>query len=281
MNSLLGLARGRYFTWQFDDDPCAPSFLREVFLALTKFGFPACVYTGYRLIYGTSAHKFNNGPGGASRLFSGRDFIRACLAGNLKALGSCGFYDAEYLRGIGGARRLTNGPMALHSEYLLLIMAGLLPEVAYVDAPLVSSRVHGDSWSCSNNDVELFKQAGINLVKESITVFSRGELVGDFQANLASVLKSVLSSVVMRLVMREKKLDKPVIESYAAAVAQEFAPLKGSPLHKYALEALAAAVGRLPGYVLKARLKMLTPRRFLKFAHVARSILSRSSGKAF
>src|SRR5713226_4574644 len=47
MNSLLGLARGRYFTWIADDDLYAPNFLHAVHAALNKFEFPPCVYTSY------------------------------------------------------------------------------------------------------------------------------------------------------------------------------------------------------------------------------------------
>ena len=54
MNTLLNLSRGRYFTWQCDDDLYAPNFLGEVHSTLLKFNCPTCVFTAYEFIYGTS-----------------------------------------------------------------------------------------------------------------------------------------------------------------------------------------------------------------------------------
>src|SRR3972149_1596543 len=47
MNALLAAAKGKYFTWQFDDDLYAPDFLKAVHAAIMKFDFPHCVYTSY------------------------------------------------------------------------------------------------------------------------------------------------------------------------------------------------------------------------------------------
>ena len=41
MNFLLSEGKGRYFTWQFDDDLCGLGYLRESYLALNKFNFPS------------------------------------------------------------------------------------------------------------------------------------------------------------------------------------------------------------------------------------------------
>jgi glycosyltransferase involved in cell wall biosynthesis len=280
MNSLLGMARGRYFTWQFDDDPVAPAFLNEAYAALTKLGFPSCVFTSFSFIYGTAMHKFRRRCDGDVKLLSGKDFIKAYLSGTIKALGSCGLYSSDYLKSIGGVRRLTEGPMALHSEYLLLIQAGLLPEVAYIDAPLVTSRIHGSSWTCSSKDAKLFKQAGINLIRESIAVFSARELRDDFGHNLTSVLGLVLSSVIMRTRMQYEKVDMREVWAYISILKKEFAPLKGTELFLCAVSSLDVVVKNIPRYALRARFKMLMPSGCLKLAHIARSIFSRYSGKA-
>ncbi|MFH1288501.1 MAG: glycosyltransferase, partial [bacterium] len=224
MNSLLNMANGKYFSWQFDDDPCAPEFLQEVHSALIKFNFPVCVFTSYSLIYGTSVHKFKKNYDLRAKLFSGKDFLKAYLSGRLKALGCCGFYDTDYLKKIGGVQPLTDGPTALHTEYALLIRAYLLPEVAYINAPLVTSRVHENSWTSSSIDVESFKQAGINLIRSSIEVFLKASPKNDFETNLSSILKFVLSSVVVRSIMRSKKLNIQEIKEYVSFIEKEFEP---------------------------------------------------------
>ena len=281
MNSLLSMAHGRYFTWQSDDDPCAPTLLSEVYSALIKFDFPPCVFTSYLLIYGTSFYKYKKNYNGQVQLFSGRDFLRAYLSGRLKAMGCCGFYNTDYLNSIGGAKRLTNGLMALHSEYLLPIRAGLLSKVIYINAPLVSYRIHENSWTCSNKEMELFKQAGINLIRESIMIFLRTELKDDFQKNLSSLLKSVLCSVVVKIILRNKQLDKQEIRGYISLIEEEFNPLKGSGLYKMAVSSLETALKNMPWYISKAKIKMLVPPRCLKFAHMARSFFSKLTNKAF
>jgi glycosyltransferase involved in cell wall biosynthesis len=281
MNSLLGMAHGKYFSWQFDDDPCAPTLLSEVYSALIKYDFPTCVFTSYLPIYGKVIHKFKNKYNRQLKLYPGRDFLRLYLSGRLKALGCCGFYRTDYLMDIGGAKRLSNGPMALHSEYLLLIRTGLLSEIAYINEPLVTTRVHENSWTCLNSDVELFKEAGINLIRESIMILSTSEIKDDFQNNLTSILKAVLSSVIMKSTIQNEKLDMQEFQMYIYLIENEFNPLKGSALYKSAMSGLDTALKNVSRYIFKAKLKMITPFRYLKFAHMVLSIFSRYSKKVF
>ncbi len=275
MNYLLRVARGRYFTWQFDDDPCDPNLLNAVSSALGKYGFPSCVFTSYSLIYGTSIHRFKKTSSGEAKLFSGKDFLKGCLSGRFKAMGCCGFYNRNYLNTLGGVQRLSDGPMALYTENLLLLRIALLTEVAYIDAPLVSSRVHSDSWTCSSNDVKMFKQAGKNLIKESIIILSKNELQEDFQANISSLLEFVLGSVVVKRVMQNKRINYREIDDFLSLIGKEFEPLRGTPQYQFAVSGLEAARKKIPVYILKVKLKMLTPQGCLKFVHMARSIYLR------
>ncbi|MDD5131479.1 MAG: glycosyltransferase family 2 protein [bacterium] len=280
MNSLLSQAQGRYFAWQFDDDPCAPTFLEEAHAALMKYDYPLCVFTSFALIYGSDWHKFRRKNRGQTKLYTGREFLRSYLEGRIRALGSCGFYDTEYLRNGGGAPRLTAGRMALHAEYLLLIKTGLLPKVVYIDAPLVTSRVHEDSWTCSNLDVELFKQAGLNLIHESILVLEQGALAADFAKNIVVLLEFVLSSVVVKIVMSSNKLSNREIQEYTLLLKKELDPLKGSPLYIEALAGLDQAQKSLPLYVAKARAKMILPQGCLKWIRLVHAAFSRYARKA-
>ena len=150
MNLLLRMAKGRYFTWQFDDDLCAPTLLREIYQTLEKFDYPLCVFSSFTYIYGNSNHDFpKKKPKGVS-LYTGRNFLRSFLSGRIRVLGSAGFYDIGYLKRIGGCKQLSGGKMALYSEYLLIMQTGLLDSIAYVNSQLVANRVHESSWSCNS-----------------------------------------------------------------------------------------------------------------------------------
>ena len=84
MNTLLDLSRGRYFTWQCDDDLYAPNFLEEVHSALIKFNLPPCVFTSYEFIHGTSFPDLTKTLSGKGQIFSGRDFLGKYWSGDLK-----------------------------------------------------------------------------------------------------------------------------------------------------------------------------------------------------
>ena len=281
MNFLLGQARGRYFTWQFDDDPCSSNLLREIHEAVCRCSFPAVLFTSFTYIYGSRPYRFAKTNGGGIQLYGGREFLRKYLSGGLRALGCCGFYEVEYLRGLGGVRRLSDGPMALHSEYLLLIKTGLLTRIAYIPAQLVSTRVHDQSWTIANNDVELFKKAGRNLIRESLAILSRAELCADFGENLSSILRAVLSSVIVKSILQNKILNKGEINEYVSALRSEFDPLQGSEFFDQAMAGLNAACRRMRRDIFKAKVKKVMPKRCWKYVHIARSLVARYSNKAF
>jgi glycosyltransferase involved in cell wall biosynthesis len=273
MNSLLGMAQGKYFTWQFDDDPVSLDFLQATYSALKMLNSPTCVFTSYSHIYGIAAHRYRKVPPRQAKLFSGKDFLRGYLSGRVKTMGCCGFYNSDYLRKIGGVHRLTDGPMALYSENLIIIGVGLLPEVAYIKSPLVSTRVHKGSWTCANNDVALFKEAGLNLIKESIAILSRSELKEDFRENILSILNFAMGSVVTRSVIRDKRVDNREIDEYASAITKEFEPLRGTVQYQYAVSGLEGAIKNVPKYVCRTKIKMLMPPGCLRFVHMARSFI--------
>lgn len=281
MNSLLRMARGRYFTWQFDDDPCAPSFLMEGWLALEKYDFPKCVFTSYRRIFGTSNHSFEELEKGDTTLFTGRRFLREYLSGGIKALGCCGIYDTDYLRAVGGAPRLTSGLMALHSEYLLLIRAGLLDKVAFINQGLVSTRAHAHSWTVANRELDLFKQAGVNLVKESLVVFKNQDLIEDFQDNLATVLEAAICAVVVKMCDQNIRPNMNDTDDYISRIKDEFDLLMDTLLYGYAMRSLEKACKNIPKYKLKAYVKMLIPLWVYKYLDYPVALLKKYSNRPF
>jgi glycosyltransferase involved in cell wall biosynthesis len=247
MNTLLGLSRGRYFTWQFDDDLYAPSLLATVHDALVSFNFPPCAFTSYGVIYGNGHPDFVANVSARKRLISGRRFLRLYWSGKLRAMGCTGIYDTDYLRSIGGVQALTDGPFALYSEYLLLNQAGLLASVAYVDAPLVQYRVHGDSWGCTKTEVDEFGQAGERLVHESLRILTRPGLRPDFRHNVRHILRHCLMNFTSKLIARQGRVDRHVLREasqYVRSLKVRLEPLRGSPLYWMGLTGLYCAVVR-------------------------------------
>jgi glycosyltransferase involved in cell wall biosynthesis len=235
MNTLLDLSRGRYFTWQCDDDLYAPNFLGEVHSALVEFNYPTCVFTSYELIYGTSFPEPAKTLSGQSKIFSGRQFLRLYWSGKLKAMGCTGVYDKKYLKQIGGVECLSDSSHPLYSEHLLLVRAGLLEYVAHIGEPLVKYRIHEDSWGCTLTELSLYKQAGENLVRESIVVFGTPELRDDFRKNTASVFKFVVFEYFSRSRAGDGCLSRHLTVPFFFALKKQLNPLRGSALYWIAL----------------------------------------------
>ena len=231
MNALLDLARGRYFTWQTDDDLYLPNFLEEVHSALVKYNNPPCVFTSFDLIYGSSCPALPKTLSGQEQTFSGRQFLRMYWAGKLQAMGCTGVYDRDLLKHMGGVECLADTSFAVYSEHLLLVRAGLLERVAYIDEPLVKYRIHEGAWGCTANDLSLYKQAGENMVRKSIKVFSMPELQDDFLQNIASVLKFVVTDYLIRTSTPTRLGTIP----YFFSLKKQFSLLEGSALYRSAL----------------------------------------------
>ena len=235
MNALIDLSRGRYFTWLTDDDLYEPNFLAEVHSALVKFDLPACVFTSFEHIYGTAIPAAAKTVSGQAQLFSGRRFLRLYWSGALKAMGCTAVYDKAWLKRLGGVESLADTSFALYSEHLLLIRAGLLDQVVYLDQPLVRYRIHEGSWGCSAKDLLLYKQASQNLIRGSIDVFSRPELRDDFRRNMASVLEFTATDFFSRVRSSENCLKRIDVLPFLFSLKKQFNSLKGSILYWKAL----------------------------------------------
>ena len=263
MNSLLEMGNGRYFTWLADDDLYNPNFLKKLHIALVKFNYPLCAFSSYKVIRGTSFSSEVN-LSGQEQLLSGREFLRMCLKGKLKTIGCYGVFDTRHIRSIGGIERLSDSPFALYSEYLLLVRAGLLRYVVYVNIPLVLYREHEASWGNTNTDVAQYKQAGRNLVRECIKVFMMPELSVDFYKNLLSILKLTLHVFVCKLAARDGRIDRRETIMHLLSLKEQFNSLEGSFLYWASLVSLVHASLWLTWPVAKLTFKLKVPFRFVK-----------------
>ena len=276
MNTLLDLSQGRYFTWQCDDDLYALNFLEEVHSALIKFNLPACVFTSYEFIYGTSFPNAVKTLSGKEELLSGRQFLRRYWSGKLKAMGCTGVYDKEYLKRMGGVECLTDTSTPLYSEHLLLVRAGLLKHVAHINEPLVKYRIHEGAWGCTTTDLLLYSQAGQNLVRESITVFSDPELRDDFRQNVALVLNFVVFEYFNKTRARDGCLSRHASIPFFFSLKKQFDSLKGSSLYRIALISWCLTGIRLVWWLAtKFNLKAGISPILFRFARTLRSFFGR------
>ncbi|MCP4113496.1 MAG: glycosyltransferase family 2 protein [Desulfobacteraceae bacterium] len=235
MNTLLAMSRGRYFIWQCDDDLFSPEFLEEVFLTLTRFNFPPCVFSSYKLIYGTSFPDMPNILSGQGKNYSGRQFLSMYWSGRIKAIGCNGVYQRDYLLETGGVKCLADYHRPLYSEHLLLNQAGLQKQVAHIDEPLVLYRVHDDAWGCRTNDLSVYKQAGNNLIHDSIIIFLNPELRDDFRQNMAYLLNFVISEYVDMIKSDTGLLSRFKAVPFFFSLKEQFESLRGTPFFLKAL----------------------------------------------
>lgn len=276
MNTLLNLSRGRYFTWQCDDDLYAPNFLGEVHSTLLEFNCPTCVFTAYKFIYGTSFHDAASTLSGQGKIYSGRQFLTMYWAGKLKAMGCTGVYDKEYLKQIGGVQCLTDTSTPLYSEHLLLVRAGLLEHVAHINEPLIKYRIHEDAWGCTARDLSLYSQASHNLIRESVKVISNSELRGDFRQNIASILNFVVFEYFGKARAGDGCLSRHWVIPFYFSLTNQFNSLKGSSLYRIALISWVKTGMRLAWWLgTEFNLKAVISPMLLKFKRTINLSLGR------
>jgi len=273
MNTLLAMSRGRYFTWQCDDDLFSPNFLEEVFLTLTRFNFPPCVFSSYKKIYGTSYPDMPHILSGRGKTYSGRQFLRMYWSGRLKAIGCNGVYQRDYLLEIGGVKCLADFHRPLYSEFLLLNQVGLQNQVAHIDEPLALYRVHEDAWGCKTNDLLLYKQASENLVRESITIFLDSELRDDFRQNMTNLVNFVTNEYFNKAKSMAGLLSRLKVIPFFFLLKNQFKSLQGTPFFLNALTSWARIGIKLLWWLgtdfnLKAAIRT-------EFAHTLHSFLGR------
>jgi hypothetical protein len=198
LNSLLGLAQGRYFTWQADDDYYHPRFLADVHAAIIANHGVQAVFTSYRVnrnVSGRPRLGFKPSVKVDSPIIRGADLLRGYWRGSVKIMGMTGVYETGQLRDFGGAARLADAPIAIMSEWLLLIQSGLLERVVFIDRPLIYYRAHAGSWSATSADAANYKIAGGNLLRAALPVLQDARLSGDFTVNLAGLIKLIILAV--------------------------------------------------------------------------------------
>ena len=168
LNFILSQAKGKYFTWQFDDDIYAPTFFESILKMFNKKKQLNCIYTNYGFIYGENYPSLSGEINVNEKIYTGEEFVQKALIGKISVAGCCGVFNRSSLIDIGGIEKLSNTPIAIHSEFLLLINCLRFKTVGYLDSPLFYSRDYEGTYSGSTKDFESYKIAGINLLDRGI-----------------------------------------------------------------------------------------------------------------
>ena len=158
MKSLLMAARGEYFTWLADDDYYESGLIDELYkVACTK---------KHRVIY--TSYTFSDRTDRSLIIdeYISYNFINLALSRKIKAISIYALYDREFLININPLERLHNGKIALFTEYYLFLASLSDKRVLFISSPAVRVNVNHDSWSVSNNEVDLYYKAGISLSKK-------------------------------------------------------------------------------------------------------------------
>jgi glycosyltransferase involved in cell wall biosynthesis len=197
MNALLAAARGRYFTWLFDDDLFEAGWLRTAHEVLVREEErPAALFPRYRVLQGEEPYRAREVDPGAVRRYTGRDFLGDFFRRRLDVISTTAFFETERFREmVGGVEELCDSAVGLYCEYLLLVKCALLGEIACIDAPYVVFRAHADSWGASNTEVHKYLEGGERLVRRCSEVLHHPDLREDLTRNLLGIGKIHLSKL--------------------------------------------------------------------------------------
>lgn len=192
-NSLLGMSRGRYFTWLADDDIYNLELLQTVYNTLSKYDFPTCLFTSY--IMGNKYINKTETIAEEGKIFGGRDFIRKYLSKSIKVIGCYGFFGLNYLKHVGGWEQLGDG-FSPYSDNLLAIQAGLLEQVVYIDSPLIFYRTHDESISYTSKNINAYMSAQVDLVNKCLLIFANENIMEDYEVNNYLLIKWCMEDIV-------------------------------------------------------------------------------------
>lgn len=272
MNSLLRMSAGKYLTWLADDDLYAPEFLQTVREALVSFEYPTCAFTSFREIPISAVPEHEEIQPENIRVFSGREFLQKYLAQELKAIGVMGFFDRAYLERTGGLEDISADGQGLYCEYMLIIRAGLLDRIAYIDVPLVFFRVHQATWLLAKTNLEQYQRASINLVSKGLECFRQPQLLADFDQNLINILKWFMFDVVIAS-RRVRPFRLAQFVRFLGFAKGYIATLRGSAIYGRASRCLLKAEIWVGWTLFKQAFLARAPQPMIRLAYFIRSLL--------
>lgn len=205
MNRLLELAEGRYFTWLFDDDLFDPAFLKTAYDTLTECNCPSAFFSSFNVLQaGMPPQASTPRASGQTELLTGREFLNRYDPIRPDLISTSGIFNIQELRAVvGGVEEVCFSSIGLYCEYLFLVRCGLLKSIAYTPLPLVTFRIHSESWGEVNTELDKYREGGVNLLRKCADVLQDSSLREDRQQNLMKICSIHLYSFATKSTMYE------------------------------------------------------------------------------
>ncbi|MBF0331747.1 MAG: glycosyltransferase family 2 protein [Candidatus Omnitrophica bacterium] len=173
MNFLLDQAQGKYFTWIADDDVYFPDFFRALQQLIQDHPDQEVFLTNYAQggVFAVKDVLWQD----KVQILPSYGFLEAYLSRRLKTIGCYGVFKTDFLKRLGGMRRLGSG-FSPYSDYLLTIGIAQSRQVIYVDAPLVFFRTHQGSLSYGSEDILAYITAQKDVLRLADEILSTDAL---------------------------------------------------------------------------------------------------------
>lgn len=173
--------------------------------------------------------------------------------------------------------------MALYSEYLLIGEVGLLDHIVYINKSLTYIRIHSGSFSTSDRQVDLFKNAGLNLINEIVVILKKPVLINDFYLNISAYLKSIICAVIVKNPNSNIFLQIKTIKVYNNEILDKLTFLKNENIFLYneTVRAIKNIKKELPFYIIKSIIKRVIPDTKLKIFRFFLKYFSKYTNKPF
>jgi glycosyltransferase involved in cell wall biosynthesis len=165
MRFLLDQAEGEYFTWLADDDAYHPDFLSIAHDALRHDPGLDCVFSNYWSSDAWTSTPRINRDIAVATVYRPDLFLERYLTKQVALLGCYGVFKLDFIRKLGGMKRVGDG-FGPYSDNLLGIKAAALGRIAYIDQPLIFYRIHTGSVSCSSGSLEAYTSAQSDVARE-------------------------------------------------------------------------------------------------------------------
>jgi hypothetical protein len=143
------------------------------------------------------------------------DLLCDYFSNKVQVASSCGVYNTDILRKLGGVQQIVASPIAVHAEFKLLIDSSSLEKIAYIDSPLFFSRDYPGTFSGSNKDFNLYIDAGKNLLIESMRVIDSSITDNNkYFCVVSGVIKIIVEFYLMRQIASEGSFNKIRMDNY-------------------------------------------------------------------
>ncbi|MCF6176090.1 MAG: glycosyltransferase [Victivallaceae bacterium] len=204
LNELMNLATGHYFSWLADDDLMLPEYFSYYAQCLRECDYPMCAFAAFEFLKGSQSLNMNAPEKMEYDLFAGDKFLYQALKRKIWPISTMGMFNREYLIDHNGFPDITKQPemLGLYGEYILLIQSGAQDKVPFIHQPLTAFRIHNESWSEKNSEVDLIKAANINFIRKAAQLLQHPTLHNDFRCNIQSIMEVALYSLSTALYRR-------------------------------------------------------------------------------